>query len=79
MERAKLSTEKARAALAVVAAVAEVIRELGTVPSGDLYARVMGHISLEEYEKLIGILKGTGLVSESAHQLKWIGSEKEVR
>jgi DNA-binding ferritin-like protein len=62
------------AAFAVVAAMAEAIRELGTVPSGTLYAQVMGKLDIHQYESVIKTLVNTGLVEEtSAHELRWIG------
>jgi len=66
-----------KAALQVTAAVAEAIRELGNVPSGHLYAHLMGRLSLQQYESIIGLLKQTGLVTESGHELTWIGPAKE--
>ena len=66
-----------KAALQILMAVAETIRELGAVPSGHLYATLMGRMSLQEYESLVRILKNADLVSESAHELRWIGPKKE--
>jgi hypothetical protein len=40
-------TKEEQAALATVVAVGEAIKALGKVPSGHLYARLMGHMSLE--------------------------------
>lgn len=71
----KPEQQKLKAALAMVAAVAETIRKVKTVPSGELYARLIGRLSLDEYNKLIGILKGAGLVEERSFELKWIGPE----
>jgi hypothetical protein len=63
-----------KAALQITAAVAEAIRELGSVPSGHLYAQLCGKLSLQQYESIIHLLKNTGLVSESFHELTWIGT-----
>ena len=63
--------------LRMIAVVAESIREAGRVPSGTLYALVMGRMSLEAYEKMIQILKNAGLVEERAHELIWIGPNLE--
>lgn len=60
-------------ALGVAVAVAEVIRGAGSIPSGHLYAQVMGRMSLASYEAIIRGLKGAGLVSERAHMLTWTG------
>jgi hypothetical protein len=69
-----MTKEQVRAALEVTRAVAEAIRDLGEVPSGHLYARLLGTLSLEQYEAIIGVLKRTRLVEEdSSHVLRWIG------
>lgn len=70
---------KQAAALSMVAAVAEAIRELGSVPSGHLCARLMNHMDLAAYQRMIGHLKNAGLVSESADLLTWTGPFKGVR
>jgi len=61
-----------KAALQIIHAISESIRELGSIPSGHLYAQVMGHLSLEEYNAIIKILVNAGLVKESNHVLTWI-------
>ena len=69
--------KQTQAAFGMVRAIAEAIRELKRVPSGELYARVMGHVSLESYNQIILILKDSGLVSENSFELIWIGKEIE--
>lgn len=71
------SEQTVHAAVQIAKAVAEAIQELDRVPSGELYARLMGHMSLATYEKIIGTLKSAGLVEEKHHELIWIGPEKE--
>lgn len=67
-----IATEKElNAALETVKALADAIRQLGTIPNGELYARVMDKLSLETYTAAIGLLKRTGLVEESNHVLRW--------
>ena len=67
------SAPEIKAALGIVQAVADAIRELGEVPSGHLYANLMSHLSLAQFEQILGVLKGAGLVRESpAHLLTWI-------
>jgi hypothetical protein len=61
------------ATIAAARILADAIRDLGEVPSGHLYAHVMGAMSLETYQGLIGILKRAGLIEEKAHLLTWIG------
>jgi hypothetical protein len=57
--------------LELLRALAEAIRELGSVPSGELYARVMNHLTLEQYQAIIDTLKRAGLVCEENNLLLW--------
>jgi hypothetical protein len=67
----------AKAALAITRAVADTIQALGSVPSGHLYAQLMGHMDIHTYDKIIGILTRGGLVKEDGfHRLTWIGPGK---
>lgn len=60
-----------------VLALAEAIQDLGQVPAGHLYAGVMSHMSLEEFEWAIDRLVFTKLVSRAGtHLLTWIGAPK---
>lgn len=68
---------QARAVIQVIRSIADTIRDLGQVPSGELYARLMGIMTLEQYERVIALLKSAGVVSESNHLLTWIGPVKE--
>jgi hypothetical protein len=72
--------ERARLNASVLAtmAVAEAIRELGSVPSGHLYARLMGQLSLESYETILRTLRGAGLVEQKNHVLRWVGPALEL-
>lgn len=67
------SKEAIQATIQTVAAIAEAIRDLGSVPSGHLYAQVMGHMSIDQYSQIIVLLKKAGLVTESGHLLTWVG------
>jgi hypothetical protein len=64
-----------RAALALVAALADAIRDLGRVPAGHLYAGIMDRMSLESFNRAVEIMKAAGLVRESNHELIWVGPE----
>lgn len=65
---------QAQAATGAVLAVAECIRDLGSVPSGHLYARLTGHMSAESYQSIIAALVRAGLVRQHPnHLLEWIG------
>ena len=69
-----ITKEKIQATIEAVRAVADAIKELGTVPSGHLYARLMGFCTLEQYQKLIDILVNAGLVTVGAdHLITWKG------
>lgn len=65
------TTNQAVAGFQVLQAVAEAIREAKQVPSGTLYAVLMGKLDLATYERIIQTLKNTGLVTESGHMLTW--------
>jgi len=72
--------DEIKAGLQTIMAVADSIRELGEVPSGTLYAVLMGKLSLEGFNKVLGILKNAGLVTETeGHLLRWTGPAKEVK
>lgn len=74
-----LTPGQASKAIEVLHAMAEVVRGLGEVPSGVLYAHCMGALTLEQYERAIDILVGAGLVERaSAHVLRWIGPTLSV-
>ena len=66
-------TAQEKAAVAVVVAIGETIKDLGSVPSGHLYAQLMGRMSLETYNKVIALLVKTGAVKEENHLLTWVG------
>ena len=67
-------TSEALAAVRVAHAIAESIRELGEIPRGHLYARLMGIMELRQYEQVIDLLIDARLVErEPSHLLRWIG------
>lgn len=68
-----ITKEQIAAHLKVVQAVAEAIREAGTIPSGHLYSALCGKMDLNSYNRIIDMLKRTELVSETNHVLKWEG------
>ena len=60
--------------------MSEAIRAAGQIPSGVLYAMMMGQISLEVYESILDRLVGAGLIRDTGgtrpmptHLLTWIG------
>ena len=74
-----ITREQIKAATEVLIEMANVIRQLGKVPSGVLYSTVAGPMSLADYETAIGILKSATLIRENNHELVWIGpAGKEI-
>lgn len=67
-----MTKTQVNAAVNTVIAIAEAIRELGRVPSGHLYARVMSHMSFETYDSVINTLKNAGVIKETNSELIWI-------
>jgi hypothetical protein len=76
---AKLTLSEVQASLhayvEIVRAIADALRELGSVPAGHFYAQVCQHLTLSQYERVIDTLKGAGLVAESGHVLTWTGRQ----
>lgn len=71
--------EQVNAALEMVRAVGDAIREAGEVPSGHLYAVLMGKVDLAGYERMVDMLVGAGLVERAPnHLLRWVGPAKEA-
>lgn len=69
----KITPAERRAAILAIHAVGEAIEGLGSVPAGELYARVMGHMSLSTFEGIVKMLVDAGLVTRSNHLLTWVG------
>jgi hypothetical protein len=66
--------ETVNSAVNVVLAVSEAIRELGRVPSGQLYAHLCGKFSLSQYESILSILERAGVIQVSnAKEIVWTG------
>jgi hypothetical protein len=70
MTETTISTAERQRAIRIASALYETISALGGIPSGHLYARVMGHMSLDYYQLMIGTLIKAGLVTEENHFLK---------
>ena len=60
-----------------IRATADAIRDAKQIPSGTLYAMVMGAMDLQTYNNVLGILKRTKLVTERGYLLTWTGPEVE--
>ena len=63
-----------RSAIMLAIVVAEAIRTAGQIPSGTVYAMMMGQMSLEVYESILDRLVGAGLIRRDVYLLTWIGS-----
>jgi len=62
-----------RAALGVVLALGEAIRDLSPVPSGHVFGNVIGQMSLVDFNAAIGALKSAGLIKEDPRNvLTWV-------
>lgn len=66
---------KTQALTDIVLTITETIRQLGTVPEGHLYARVMSYMSLETFNGVLGIIERAGLISRRAHLITWTGPD----
>lgn len=73
-----MSADQVKAALNMILAVSETIREAGQVPSGTLYAALMSKVDLGGYNRIIDTLKGAGVIREENHCLIWIGPKAEA-
>jgi hypothetical protein len=60
-------------AIQATAAIAETIRELGSIPNGHLYAQCLGRMTFETYSAIIALLKRAELVAENNSVLRWVG------
>lgn len=78
MSTIEITAPQVSAAFSLLAGVSEAIREAGRIPSGTLYAVLIGKIDITGYQKIIGILKNAGLVEEKSHELIWIGPSFQV-
>ncbi len=71
-----VTKQQLAAGIQTIKIVADTIRELGSVPSGHLYAQLMSKLSQHEYEQIIGILTRAGLVKNCGHLLVWVEPAK---
>lgn len=67
-----MDKQQITAAIEAISAIGRVIRDVKRIPSGHLYAQLMGVLSLEKYESAIGILKKGKLIAEEHNKLIWI-------
>jgi len=60
------------ASLNAIKAIADTIKELGVVPSGQLYGTLVGVMDLNTYESFVSRLVGAGLVKKNGNMLVWV-------
>lgn len=76
-EMTRVTKDDIKAAVEIAAAVGQAIKELtelnGGVPSGHLYARLMDKLSLEQYNRVIEVLRRHQLIKINNHWIEWIG------
>lgn len=70
-EEKKVTTNQLQAGLAALRAIADAVRELKQVPSGHIYAAVMGTMDINAYEKAIGLLCNSGVIRKNGDLLVW--------
>ena len=61
--------QKMKAAVEIMKAVASAVKDLGSIPSGHLYAQLMGKMSLDSYEKMTGALERMGIIRIDGNHL----------
>jgi hypothetical protein len=70
-----MSTEETiKAHIEVLKTIAECIKAAGAMglPSGHLYAMLMGSMDIDTYNQYIGMLKKAGIIAESNYLLTYI-------
>jgi hypothetical protein len=65
------TSDQVKAAIETIRAIADTIRSLGSIPSGELYARVMQYIPIDSYNRIIDILVNSGLITKTNNLLTW--------
>lgn len=59
------------AGLNALRALADAVRELREVPAGNLYVAVMGVMSVDNFNKAIGLLVDSKVIRRDGDLLKW--------
>jgi hypothetical protein len=61
------------AAIAILAAIADCVRELKRVPAGHLYTLLMTKLTLAQFNEAIALLIQTNQVTREGDELIWKG------
>jgi hypothetical protein len=67
--------EQLKAGTQMILAVAETVREAKEAPTGVMYAALTGRVSLDGFQKILGILERANLIEVRNHVARWIGPE----
>ena len=67
-----MNQQQINTAIEAVAAIGRIIKDARRIPSGHLYAQLMGVLSLDKYESIITILVKGNLIKIESHELIWI-------
>ena len=73
---ASVTKEQLKAAFEVTTAVCGVIRAVGEIPSGHLYARMLEGCPLltsDDYGRVLETIKRAGLIEVRNNLIKWVG------
>lgn len=54
-------------------AIEELYRHHGPYPAGEIYARLMGHMSLDTFNTIMDLLKKAGMITINNHLITWTG------
>jgi len=68
-----MTTDQAQKLIQFMGAIASLIKEVKSIPSGHLYAQLMGKMSLDQYQDMIATLQKAGLVSLKNDLLTYTG------
>jgi len=69
----KTQTDQISTALSLTSSIVEVVAKAGEIPAGHLYAPLIGVLSLDAFERLIGLLCRAGLLRRDGDLLIYIG------
>lgn len=74
-ERCEIELQKraVRQQIALLQIIAEAVWEAGSIPSGHLYAAMVGKVTLSAFESLVAQLCRTGLIRQNGYVLTWTG------
>ena len=69
----RITPEQRKAVLELIQAIAETIKELGSVPAGHLYARLMDKMSIETFQTIVDTLVKAKIIENKGFLLTYIG------